>query len=174
MPIQVPWNNGLPIATGVGDETMNPATRTVFEWDGSSWKSPVFYVTSNQYAAAASGWAASHPIYTHPNDGSTAIINTANSGQPDVSVFTNAVGTSGTLNVEVAGSGVTIGSGVNQLGNTINLGNTGVTHGTQNGQTFAASCPTTITAGGTINLIFAGTQTNLTNSQVTIGLRKIL
>lgn len=76
---------------------------------------------------------------------------------------------SGTLQVEVAGSGVAQGSGVNQLSSTISL--SGTANVPVNGTLISA--PTTFTNGSRVNIILAGTLTSLANCSISIVLRRI-
>jgi hypothetical protein len=86
-----------------------------------------------------------------------------------VAVSYGTASSSGTLQVEVAGSGVAQGSGTNQLTGTVSL--SGTTNTPVNGTVIAS--PTTITAGSRINIILAGTLTSLANCCVTVTLRRV-
>lgn len=85
-----------------------------------------------------------------------------------VSAVFGTASSSGTLQVEVATGTQAVASGTNQLTGTISLAGTPVT--TVNGTIIAS--PTTITAGSRINLIIAGTMTNLVNCVVTLALQR--
>lgn len=76
---------------------------------------------------------------------------------------------SGTLQVEVAGTGVAQGSGTNQLTGTVSLSGTANTP--VNGTLIAS--PTVITAGSRINIILAGTLTGLANGCVNVVLQRV-
>lgn len=117
---------------------------------------------SNQNQVAAASYAVSHTIYVHPNVTSTY----------QVAALTATFGTtstSGTLQCEVATGTQAIASGTNQLTGTVSLAGTANTP--VNGTIIAS--PTTISSGARINLIFAGTVTNLANAQVTVFLKRI-
>lgn len=86
-----------------------------------------------------------------------------------VSANFGTASTSGTLQVEVAASGVAQGSGTNQLTGTVSLAGTANTP--VNGTLVAA--PANIVAGSRVNLILAGTLTSLANCSVTITLRRV-
>lgn len=119
-------------------------------------------VTDNQSQTAAATYAVSHTIYVNDNLSGTYQI-------AAVSASFGTASTSGTLQVEVATGTQAIASGTNQLTGTISLSGTANT--TVNGTMIAS--PTTIAAGNRINLIFAGTVTNLLNATITIALKRI-
>lgn len=119
-------------------------------------------ITDIQNQVAAASYAVSHTIFVAPNDGGTYKI-------ANVSVSFGTASTSGTLQVEVATGTQAIASGTNQLTGTVSLSGTANT--TVNGTLIAS--PTTIAAGNRINLIFAGTVTNLANAIVTINLQRL-
>jgi hypothetical protein len=130
---------------------------------GSGTYAPIHSkVTSNQNQVAAASYAVSHTIYVHPNVTSTYQI-------AAITATFGTASTSGTLQVEVATGTQAIASGTNQLTGTVSLSGTANTP--VNGTLIAS--PTTISAGNRINLIFAGTVTNLANAQVTVFLRRI-
>lgn len=114
----------------------------------------------NQVAAAT--YAVSHTVYVNDNLSGTYQI-------AGVSVSFGTASTSGTLQVEVATGTQAIASGTNQLTGTVSLSGTANT--TVNGTMIAS--PTTIAAGNRINLIFAGTVTNLANAIVNVVLKRI-
>lgn len=116
--------------------------------------------TQNQTAAAS--YAVSHTIWVCPNDGSTYKI-------AGVSAVFGTTSTSGTLQVEVATGAQAVAAGTNQLTGTVSLAGTANT--TVNGTMIAS--PTTIAAGSRVNLIFAGTVTNLLNCVITVNLQRI-
>lgn len=118
--------------------------------------------SSNQNQVAAASYAVSHTIYVHPNVTSTYKI-------AAITATWGTASTSGTLQCEVASSTQAIASGTNQLSGTLDLSGTANTP--VNGTLIAS--PTTISAGSRINLIFAGTVTNLANAQVTVFLQRI-
>ena len=123
------------------------------------------YATSAQYTqgpTAAASWAVSTTIFVNDNVTGTYQVVGASA------VFGTA-STSGTLQVEVATGTQAIASGTNQLTGTMSLSGTANT--TVNGTVIAS--PTTISAGARVNLIFAGTVTNLANAAVNVILRKI-
>jgi hypothetical protein len=102
----------------------------------------------------------------------TAFVNDNVSGNfkiRSVSVNFGTTSTSGTMQVEVATGTQAVAAGTNQLTGTMSLSGTANTP--VNGTVIAA--PTTIAAGSRINLIFAGTMTNLANASVNIVLERI-
>lgn len=116
----------------------------------------------NQNQVVAASYAVSHTIFVNDNVtgtyrvmGATATFGTAS--------------TSGTLQVEVATGTQAIGAGTNQLTGTISLAGTANTP--VNGTVIGS--PTTIAAGSRVNLIFAGTVTNLANASITVVLQRI-
>lgn len=120
-------------------------------------------VTDNQNQVAAASYAVSHTIFVNPTSPSATykVVSLA-------ATFGTA-STSGTLQVEVATGTQAIASGTNQLTGTVSLSGTANT--VVNGTVIAS--PTTISAGARINLIFAGTVTNLANCSVTVGILRI-
>ena len=86
-----------------------------------------------------------------------------------VSARFGTASSSGTLQVEVAGAGVAVASGTNQLTGTVSLAGTANT--TVNGTLIAS--PTAIVAGSAVNVIIAGTMTSLANCSINIVLRRI-
>lgn len=119
-------------------------------------------VTDNQNQVAAASYAVSHSIFVNDNVSGTYQI-------AAVSACFSTASTSGTLQVEVATGTQAVASGTNQLTGTVSLGGTANT--TVNGTIIAS--PTTITAGSRINLIFAGTVTNLANATINVILKRI-
>lgn len=115
-----------------------------------------------QGPTAAASWAVSHPIFVNDNVSGTYKV-------VGVSAVFGTASTSGTLQVEVATGTQAVGAGTNQLTGTMSLSGTANT--TVNGTVIAS--PTTITAGARVNLIFAGTVTNLANCTITVVLQKI-
>lgn len=118
-------------------------------------------VTDCQNQTAAASYAVSHTVF----------VNDAVSGTFEIAGVTATFGTgstSGTLQVEVATGTQAVASGTNQLTGTIALSGTANTPA--NGTLIAT--PTAIAAGSRINLIFAGTVTNLANACVTIALKR--
>jgi hypothetical protein len=120
------------------------------------------YVTDTQNQVAAATYAVSHTIYVNDNLSGTYQV-------AAVSAVFGTASTSGTLQVEVATGTQAIAAGTNQLTGTMSLSGTANT--TVNGTVIAS--PTTITAGSRINLIFAGTVTNLANASINIVLKRI-
>lgn len=120
------------------------------------------FVSDIQNQVAAASYAVSHTIYVNDNVSGTYKIVGASA------VFGTA-STSGTLQVEVATGTQAIAAGTNQLTGTVSLAGTANT--TVNGTVIAS--PTTIAAGSRINLIFAGTVTNLANAAVTVVLQRL-
>lgn len=106
--------------------------------------------------------SASQPLFTVPSDGCTWQICAVSTR------FTTA-SSSGTLQVEIAGAGIAVGSGTNQLSSTISLAGTANT--TVNGTVIAS--PTTVAAGSSVNLVLAGTLTSLAGCLVTVVLQRI-
>jgi hypothetical protein len=115
-----------------------------------------------QVGQAASTWAVSQPIFLNDSVSGTYQIS-------GVSVNFGTASTSGTLQVEVATGIQAIAAGTNQLTGTLSLSGTAYT--TVNGTVIAS--PTVISAGARVNLIFAGTVTNLANAIVTIVLQRL-
>lgn len=102
----------------------------------------------------------------------TAFVNDNVSGTFKVAGVTTSfstASTSGTVQVEVATGTQAPASGTNQLTGALALSGTANT--ATNGVLVAA--PTTIAAGNRINVIIAGTMTNLVNGIVTISLQRI-
>lgn len=119
-------------------------------------------LTDNQNQVAAASYAVSHTIYVRTSVTSTYKI-------AGVTATFGTASTSGTLQVEVATGTQAIGSGTNQLTGTMSLAGTANTP--VNGAVIAS--PNSIGAGDRINLIFAGTVTNLANASVTVILQRI-
>lgn len=116
----------------------------------------------NQVAAAT--YAVSHTIFAPTNAAGSSTWQIAG-----VTVRFGTASASATLQVEVAGAGVAIAGGTNQLTGTISLAGTPATNA--NGTLNAA--PTVFGAGAAINLIFAGTVTGLLNAVVSIDLARV-
>lgn len=119
-------------------------------------------VTDNQNQVAAASYAVSHTIFVNDNVSGTYQI-------AGVTATFGTASTSGTLQVEVATGTQAIASGTNQLTGTVSLSGTANTP--VNGTVIAS--PTTVAAGSRINLIFAGTVTNLANASITVALKRI-
>lgn len=115
-----------------------------------------------QNQTAAASYAVSHTIFV--NDSLTGTYKVAAAS----AVFGTA-STSGTLQVEVATGTQAVAAGTNQLTGTVSLAGTANT--VVNGTIIAS--PTTISAGARVNLIFAGTVTNLANCAISVVLQKI-
>lgn len=101
----------------------------------------------------------------------TIMVNDNLSGEWYVAGVTSAFSTasaSATVQVEVANGTTAPGSGTNQLQSALALSGTANTP--SNGTLIAS--PTKVTAGGRINLIFAGTSTGLANGCVTVLLKR--
>jgi hypothetical protein len=110
--------------------------------------------------------AASYAVST------TVFVNDSVSGTYQVAAVAAIFGTtstSGTLQVEVATGTQAIASGTNQLTGTMSLSGTANT--IVNGTIIAA--PTVISAGGRVNLIFAGTVTGLANAAINVVLQRL-
>lgn len=120
------------------------------------------FVSDVQNQVAAASYAVSHTIYVNDNVSGTYKI-------VAVSESHGTASTSGTLQVEVATGTQAIGAGTNQLTGTMSLSGTANT--TVNGT--VSGTPTTIAAGNRINLIFAGTVTNLANCIVNVVLQRL-
>jgi len=116
----------------------------------------------NQNQTAAASYAVSHTIFVNDNVSGTYKI-------AAVSAVFGTASTSGTLQVEVATGTQAIASGTNNLTGTISLAGTANT--VVNGTIIAS--PTTISAGARINLIFAGTVTNLANASVKVAMQRL-
>lgn len=119
-------------------------------------------VTDNQNQVAAASYAVSHTIFVNDNVSGTYKI-------ASVSAVFGTASTSGTLQVEVATGTQAIASGTNNLTGTVSLSGTANT--TVNGTVIAS--PTTISAGARVNLIFAGTVTNLANASFSVSLQRL-
>lgn len=119
-------------------------------------------LTDNQNQVAAASYAVSHTIFVNDNLGGTYKVVAA------TATFGTA-STSGTLQVEVATGTQATGAGTNQLTGTVSLAGTANTP--VNGTVIAS--PTTITTGARVNLIFAGTVTNLANASVNVVIQRI-
>lgn len=129
----------------------------------SSFLVPVYEnITDNQNQVAAASYAVSHTIYVNDNVSGTYKI-------AGVTATFGTASTSGTLQVEVATGTQAIASGTNQLTGTMSLSGTANTP--VNGTLIAS--PTTVSAGSRINLIFAGTVTNLANASITVVMKRI-
>lgn len=118
-------------------------------------------LTDNQNQVAAASYAVSHTIYVRTSVASTYKV-------AGVTATFGTASTSGTLQVEVATGTQAIGAGTNQLTGTVSLSGTANTP--VNGTIIAS--PNSIGAGDRINLIFAGTVTNLANASVTVILQR--
>jgi hypothetical protein len=118
-------------------------------------------VQESQNQTAAASYAVSHTLFVNPNAGGSYRV-------AGVSAVFGTGSTSGTLQVEVATGTQAVGAGVNQLTGTIALSGTGNT--VANGTLIAS--PTLIGAGARVNLIFAGTVTNLANASICVVLKK--
>lgn len=116
----------------------------------------------NQNQLAAASYAVSHTLFVNDKLSGTYKISA-------VSAVFSTASTSGTLQVEVATGTQAVASGTNQLASTISLSGTANT--TVNG-TLAASF-TNIAAGSRVNLIFAGTVTNLAGCAINVLLKLI-
>jgi hypothetical protein len=124
--------------------------------------SPYEQIFDLQNQTAAASYAVSHTAFVNDNvTGTYRVVS--------VSAVFGTASTSGTLQVEVATGTQAIASGTNQLSGTVSLAGTANT--VVNGTLIAS--PTTITAGSRVNLIFAGTVTNLANAAITVGLAKV-
>jgi len=119
-------------------------------------------ITDNQNQLTAAQYAVSHTIYLNDNVSGTFKV-------AGTSVTFGTASSSGTMQVEVATGTQAIGAGVNQLTGTLSLSGTANTP--VNGTMIAS--PTTIPAGGRVNLIFGGTVTSLANASVTVVLQRL-
>lgn len=119
-------------------------------------------VTDNQNQVAAASYAVSHTIYVNDNVSGTYKV-------AAVSAVFGTASSSATLQVEVATGTQAIAAGTNQLTGTVSLA--GVANTVVNGTIIAS--PTTIAAGSRVNLIFAGTVTNLANCSITVALQRL-
>lgn len=116
------------------------------------------YVQSSTLTSAS----ASQTIWVNPTVGGTYKVVAA-------TVTQGTASTSGTMQIEVATGTQAIASGTNQLTGTMSLAGTANTP--VNGTVIAS--PTTIAAGSRVNIILAGTLTNLANCVVSITLQRI-
>lgn len=119
-------------------------------------------INDNQNQVAAASYAVSHTIFVNDNVSGTYQV-------AGLSATFGTASTSGTLQVEVATGTQAIASGTNQLTGTVSLSGTANTP--VNGTLIAS--PTTIAAGSRVNLIFAGTVTNLANASIKVFLKRI-
>jgi len=122
------------------------------------------YATSAQYTqgpTAAASWAVSTTIFVNDNVTGTYKVVAASA------VFGTA-STSGTVQIEVATGTQAIGAGTAQNSTPVSLSGTANT--TVNA---TITTQTTITAGARVNLLFAGTVTNLANCAINVILQKI-
>ncbi len=124
---------------------------------GSTVITPMFEPFQVQLTASS----ASQTIYVNDNISGTFVVS-------GVTASFGTASTSGTLQVEVATGTQAIASGTNQLTGTVSLAGTANTP--VNGTVIAA--PTTIAAGSRVNLIIAGTMTNLVAGIVTVTLQR--
>lgn len=116
----------------------------------------------NQGPTAAAAYAVSQTVFLN---------STANNYKvASVSVVFGVASTSGTLQVEVATGTQAIASGTNQLTGTVSLG--GSANTVVSGTLIAS--PTTIVPGARVNLIIAGTVTNLANASISVTLKKVV
>lgn len=149
-----------------GDDLIVNSIRTGASTPGSTSSAfllPIYEMLSdNQNQVAAASYAVSHTIFVNNNVSGTYQI-------AGVTATFGTASTSGTLQVEVATGTQAIASGTNQLTGTISLSGTANTP--VNGTLIAS--PTTIAAGSRINLIFAGTVTNLAAASVNVVLKRI-
>lgn len=152
---------GLLVDMGGDDLLVNNIITTVAGQGGSS--------TSGTIIAK---FEANAYILTATSATFTAFVNDNLSGTfkvAAVSTVFSTASTSGTVQVEVATGTQAPGSGTNQLSSALALSGTANTPA--NGTIVAA--PTTITAGSRVNVVIAGTMTNLVNGVVTIALQRI-
>lgn len=147
------------LITGVASPTGNTGVLSATSGGLVSKFEPL---SDNQNQVAAATYAVSHTIFVNDNVSGTFRI-------AGVTATFGTASTSGTLQVEVATGTQAIASGTNQLTGTISLSGTANTP--VNGTIIAS--PTTIAAGSRINLIFAGTVTNLANTSVTVTLQRL-
>lgn len=152
-----------------GDFYVDSTTGVLYIHDGSTFVAQLSFtagiyvpVSSLQNQVAAASYAVSHTIFVNPNAGGTYKL-------AAISAVFGVASTSGTLQVEVATGTQAIASGTNQLTGTVSLAGTANT--VVNGTLIAS--PTTISAGARINLIFAGTVTNLANAAISVHLQKL-
>ena len=147
----------IPIAAA--DTTINTQKDIVIN---GAYLSKYEIITSTQNQVVAASYAVSHTIFVNNNVSGTYQVAgvTANFG---------VTSTSGTLQVEVATGTQAVASGTNQLTGTMSLAGTANTP--VNGTVIAS--PTTIVAGARVNLIFAGTVTNLANASIVVALKRI-
>lgn len=151
-------SNGLTIPTGKTLVVTDSAALTM-----GGIIVPIYeLITDNQNQVAAASYAVSHTIFVNDNVSGTYKI-------VSLSATFGTASSSGTLQVEVATGTQAIAAGTNQLTGTVSLA--GSANTPVNGTIIAS--PTTIAAGSRINLIFAGTVTNLANASVTVGLQRL-
>lgn len=152
-----------PAPVSAGDMWYNTTNGSTLQFNGTNWAGVMSeYITDLQNQVAAASYAVSHTIFVAPNTSETWKVSAV------TAVFGTA-STSGTLQVEVATGTQAIASGTNQLTGTMSLSGTANT--AVNGTVSAT--PTTIAAGNRVNLIFAGTVTNLANAAITVVLQKL-
>lgn len=124
---------------------------------GSMVITPMFEPLQIQCTASS----VSQTLYVNDNISGTFVVS-------GVTASFGTASTSGTLQVEVATGTQAIASGTNQLTGTVSL--SGSINTPVNGTLIAS--PTTIAAGSRVNLIFAGTMTNLANGIITVTLQR--
>lgn len=147
----------IPIAAA--DTTINTQKDIVIN---GAYLSKYEVITDNQNQVVAASYAVSHTIFVNDNVSGTYQV-------AGVTATFGTGSTSGTLQVEVATGTQAIASGTNQLTGTMSLSGTANTP--VNGTIIAS--PTTIVAGARVNLIFAGTVTNLANASIVVALKRI-
>lgn len=119
-------------------------------------------IGENQNQTAAASYAVSHTLYVQDSISGTYQVTAA------TAVF-GVASSSGTLQVEVATGTQAVGAGTNQLTGTMSLA--GAANTAVNGTVIAS--PTAIAAGSRVNLIFAGTVTNLANAAISVIIKRI-
>lgn len=126
---------------------------------------PLYEVqVAQQNGTAAATWAVSFTLFINDNSLGSQKYQVAS-----VSARFGVASTIGTLQVEIAGAGVAVGSGVNQLTAPVSLSGTANT--AVNGTLIGS--PNVIVPGAAVNLIFAGTVTNLANCTIVVALQRI-
>jgi hypothetical protein len=141
-----------------GEAWYNTSNGTLLVFNNGSWVGAApEYVQGTGIGATSTSFT----LWVAPNTGDSWKIS-------GVSVIFGTASSSGTMQIEVATGTQAVASGTNQLTGTMSLAGTAAT--TVNGTLITT--PTTITAGGRINVILGGTLTSLANCCVTLQLVK--
>lgn len=163
-PIHIRPTAAPTVTAAKGDGYFDSTVNDIAWHDGTAFVFRPKYerVEDFQNQVAAASYAVNHTIFVNDNlSGTYKVV--------AVSAVFGTASTSGTLQVEVATGTQAITAGTNQLTGTVSLSGTAntVVNGTIIGS------PTTVSAGARINLIFAGTVTNLANCAIVVVLQRL-